>query len=306
MRFIFAGTTEFGIPTLEKLMQSGHELLFCITLPDKPVGRKQELTAPPIKKWAQEHNVRVLQPAKIADLHDEIALPKPDVLLVAAYGQIIPAEILNLPVHGCVNIHGSLLPKYRGASPIQAAILNGDKTTGITLIKMDEKIDHGPIIAEREIQIAADVNFAQLYENLSKLASELTSEILPKYVRNELTVGEQNHDKATFTRLLTKNDARIDWTKTAAQIYHQIRALNPEPGTWTTLNDKVVKIQSVRLLPEMKIELPGKIYMSASGLAVKTGDQSLLLETLQPEGGRPMPAKDFANGLKNLQNLHFI
>lgn len=306
MKFIFAGTTEFGIPTLEKLTSSGNELLFVITQPDKPTGRKQELTAPPIKKWAQQNNVRVLQPENISQLHDEIALPKPDVMLVAAYGQIIPKEILILPVHGSVNIHGSILPKYRGASPIQAAILNGDKSTGITLIKMDEKMDHGPIIATKQTEIGPTETYPDLYKKLSLLAADLVSEILPKFVRNEISVSEQEHDKATFTKLLKKEDARIDWTKPAIQIVNQIRALNPEPGTWTTLDGKSVKISEVKLLPEVRIELPGKLYATPNGLAVKAGDQSILLLKLQPEGKNSMSGRDFQNGLKNLEGKHFV
>jgi methionyl-tRNA formyltransferase len=306
MRFIFAGTTEFGIPTLEKLLANGHELLFVITQPDKPTGRKQELTAPPIKLWAQKNNVRVLQPEKIADSFDEIALPKPDLLLVAAYGQIVPKEILDIPKSGSANIHGSILPQYRGASPIQNAILNGDPSTGITLIRMDEKMDHGPIIATKSAEIKPEETFLDVYKNLSLAAAELTADILPKYIRGEIQAKEQNHDKATFTKLLTKSDARIDWTNRAQVIINQIRALNPEPGTWTTLDGKNVKIIEAKLLQEAKIELPGKLYSTLNGLAVKTTDQSLLLIKVQPEGKNTMTGRDFQNGLKSLEGKHFI
>jgi methionyl-tRNA formyltransferase len=305
MRFIFAGTTEFGIPTLEKLMKQ-HELLFVITQPDKPTGRKQELTAPPIKLWAQKNDVRILQPQNIADLHDEIELPKPDILLVAAYGHIIPKEILEIPNFGSINIHGSILPKYRGASPLQAALINGDKSTGITLLKMDEKMDHGPVLATKEAAIDPNDTFGTLYTKLSLLASELASEILPQYVMGTVEPKEQNHDKATFTKLLTKEDARIDWTIPAREIQNKIRGLNPEPGTWTTLEGKTVKILEAQILPETKIELPGKLYSTPQGLAVKASDQSLLLAKIQPEGGKLMSGKDFLNGLRNLEAKHFI
>ncbi|HEX5429791.1 MAG TPA: methionyl-tRNA formyltransferase [Patescibacteria group bacterium] len=306
MRFIFAGTTEFGIPTLEKLIADGHELLFVITQPDKPFGRKQELNAAPIKKWAQANNVRVLQPDKISELHDDIALPKPDVLLVAAYGQIIPKEILDLPRHGSINIHGSVLPKYRGASPIQAAILHGDTKTGITLLQMDEKMDHGPILATKDLDIAPEETFQQLYRRLSELSAEICSQILPQFLTGQIQGEPQEHSAATFTKLLRKEDARIDWTGSAVNILNQVRALNPEPGTWTTLDGKVVKILEVKILPGIKIELPGKLFQTPEGLAAKASDASLILQSVQPAGGNVMTGAQWANGIRNLSVKHFI
>jgi methionyl-tRNA formyltransferase len=306
VKFIFAGTTEFGIPTIEKLIADGHELLLCITQPDKPTGRKQELSPPPIKLWAQKNNIRVLQPTKVHESIHELIHEQPDLLLVAAYGQIIPKEILSIPKFGSVNIHGSVLPKYRGASPIQAAILNGDKTTGITLIVMDEKMDHGPILAIRTISIEDNDNFATLYKKLAALSAELTSETLPKFISGETKPHEQNETQATFTKLLKKEDAKIDWTRRATEIRNQIRALNPEPGTWTTLDGKNIKISEVQILNESKIELPGKLYRHPEGLAVKTTEQSLLIQKIQPEGKNPMSGKDYLNGLKTLDRLHFV
>ncbi|MBX4204586.1 MAG: methionyl-tRNA formyltransferase [Candidatus Doudnabacteria bacterium] len=306
MKFIFAGTTEFGIPTLEKLMQDGHELLLCITQPDKPVGRKQQLSPSPIKVWAQGQNIRVSQPAKIMDAGPEISELKPDLLLVAAYGQIIPKEILDLPEKGSVNIHGSILPKYRGASPIQAALINGETSTGITLIVMDEKMDHGPIIATKEITITADDDFSSLYKKLSQLAALVCADILPEYTQGIIKANPQNHDSATYTKLLTKADGQIDWTHTALEISNHIRGYNPEPGTWTTLDGKLIKILGVKILNESKIELPGKLYRHADGLAVKSQDNSLLITKVQPEGKNPMSGRDFLNGIKNLDRMHFV
>jgi methionyl-tRNA formyltransferase len=297
MKIIFTGTTEFGIPTLEKLKKN-YELVLIITQPDKPTGRKKELTPPPIKLWAQKNNIPLEQPEKIKDLRLKIKELGADLLLVAAYGQIIPKEILDLPKFDSINIHGSMLPKYRGASPIQAALLNGDEETGITLIKMDEKMDHGPIIAKQRVAIDDADNFDSLYKKLANTAADLIERILPDWFAGKIKPGEQVHSIATYTKLLTRIDAKIDWTKTARQISNQIRALNPEPGTWTTLDGKIVKILTAKKLSETKIELPGKIFNQSGEMGVKCQDTSLIIERIQPEGKNPMTGRDFLNGLK--------
>lgn len=301
-KIIFAGTTEFGVPTLEKLKKN-YELVLVITQPDKPVGRKQVLTPPPIKIWAQKNNIPVEQPERIKNLESRIKDLNPDLLLVVAYGQIIPKAILDIPKFGAINIHGSLLPKYRGASPIQAAILNGDKETGITLIKMDEKMDHGPIIAKEVVRLTGEETFAALYEKLSQVSAELIAQILPDWFARRLKPAQQVHSMATFTKLINRADAKIDWSSSAKMIDQQIRALNPEPGTWTMLDGKVIKILSAKLLNESKIELPGKIYSHVGEMAVKCVDGSLIIKEIQPEGKKPMAGRDFLNGLKTGNRL---
>jgi len=301
MRIVFIGTTEFGIPTLDKL--KGHyDLALVVTQPDKPVGRKQVLTPPPVKLWAHKLNIPVLQPTKIIEALDQIKELVPDLIIVAAYGQIIPKEVLEVPKFGSVNIHGSLLPKYRGASPIQTAILNGDTKTGITLIKMDEKMDHGPIYTKKTVDIDADDDYPKLYKKLALHAAELVVETLPKIFEG-LQPAEQIHDHATFTKLLDRKDGKIDWTKSAKEVNQKIKALNPEPGTWTTLDGKIIKILKASLLNESKIELPGKIYSQLGQLAVKTLEGSLLIDQIQPEGKSVMSGKDFLNGLKSGSKL---
>jgi len=305
MRIIFAGTSQFGIPTLEKLLSLNYQLATVVTQPDKPVGRKQVLTPSPIKVWALKHNIPVEQPEKIGQLQTQISDLKPDLLLVAAYGQIIPKAILDLPRFGSINIHGSLLPKYRGASPIQSAILNGDKETGITLIKMDEQMDHGPIIAKEVLRLSGSETFPELYEKLSHVSAELVSKALPEWFSGRVKAAEQIHTHATYTKLLKRDDGRLDWSSNAREIDQKIRALNPEPGTYTTLDGKTVKILAAETLNESKIELPGKIYNRSGELAVKCLDGSILIKELQPEGKKPMSGKDFLNGLK-LGNKLFI
>jgi methionyl-tRNA formyltransferase len=304
-KIIFVGTTEFGIPTLEKL-KTLFEIPLIITQPDRPTGRKQTLTPPPIKLWAQKNNIQVSQPEKISDVKSNIKELTPDILLVAAYGQIIPAEILNIAKMGSVNIHGSVLPKYRGPTPIQTAILNNDKDTGITLLKMDEKIDHGPIITAVHIPIRENENFITLYSRLAELSADLCIKSLPDYIDGKLIPREQNHSAATFTKLIAKDDGRIKWTNSAQMIHQQVLALNPEPGTWTRLEEKSVKILKTELLIENKIELAGKLYRSGENLAVKCADFSLKLIEVQPEGKKPMPGSDFLNGLKNLETKIFV
>ncbi len=298
MRIVFIGTTDFGIPILEKL-KAQHELVLVVTQPDKPTGRKQELTPPPVKLWAQKNKINVIQSENISNLKSLIVEANPDLTIVAAYGQIIPKDILDIPKFKSINIHGSLLPKYRGASPIQAAILNLDAETGITLIQMDEKMDHGPMIAKSKIELSGNETFSDLYIKLATVAADLVMKTLPDWFAGKIIPQEQLHERATFAKLLKRPDAKIDWSTQARKIDAQIRAMNPEPGTWTTLNGKIVKILKSSLINDHKIELPGKIYSHQGQLAVKTLDNSLLIDQIQPEGKLVMSGKDFINGQKS-------
>ncbi len=297
MKIIYAGTTDFGIPTLERL-KNNYELVLIITQPDKPTGRNKALTPPPIKVWAEKNNIPVQQPDKIASLKSVLTNLEPDLMIVAAYGQIIPKDILDIPKFKSINIHGSLLPKYRGPSPIQTAILNGSGSSGITLIQMDEKMDHGPIITTAAIPLDENENYTTLHKKMSLAAADLVMKILPDWFAGKITPVEQAHSLASYTKLLTRDDARIVWTNSGLNILEQINALNPEPGTWTTLDGKNIKVISAKLLNESKIELPGKIYSYQGQLAVKTKDISILIDQIQPEGKSPMSGKDFLNGLK--------
>ncbi len=305
MKIIFAGTSEFGIPTLEQL-KAHHELILVITQPDKPAGRNKKLSPPPVKVWAMKNNIPVEQPEQISNLKSIISNLNPDLLLVAAYGQIIPKDILDLPKFHAINIHGSILPQYRGASPIQATILNGDRTAGITLIQMDEKMDHGDILAIRTMALTGNESFPALYKSLAQLSAELVVETLQKLPVGELRPQVQNHTEATYTKLLTRKDGKINWARPAVEIYNQIRALNPEPGTWTELKGKVVKILEAEILPDHKIELPGKLYSHEGSIAVKCLDNGLLLKKVKPEGKNEITGKDFLNGLQSLNDKLFI
>lgn len=304
-KLIYAGTSEFGIPTLEKL-KNLFEIVLIITPPNRPSGRKQILTPSPIKVWAEKNLLPVSQPEKITELKDQISDLAPDLMLVVAYGQIIPKQILDIPKFGSVNIHGSILPKYRGASPIQTAILNGDAETGITFIKMDEKMDHGLIVARTKTEILENEDFPALYKRLAKVAAEISEKFLPDYLEGKITLQSQDETRATFTKLFTKADGRIKWTEPAKNIHQMVLALNPEPGTWTLLDQKSVKILKTELLRDNKIELAGKIYRINDGMAVKCSDFSLKITEIQPEGKKPMSGKDYINGLKNLETKIFV
>jgi len=305
-RIIFAGTSEFGIPTLEKI-KAQHELVLIITQPDKPSGRNKILAPSPIKLWAQKNNIPLEQPERIKDLELRIKSVEADLMIVAAYGQIIPEDVLNIPSKGSINIHGSVLPQYRGASPIQTTLLNNDFTAGVTILQMDAKMDHGPILGIKTITLNGDETFPQLYKTLSLLSVDLTLDVVSKIFDGNIQPQVQNHQDATYTKLLDRTDGRIDWSsKTVVEIDAQIRALNPEPGTWTMLKGKVVKILEAKKATDNKIDLPGKIYVLNGEIAVKCLDGSLILKRVKPEGKNEMTGKDFLNGLQNLSDKIFI
>ena len=274
-KIIFIGTSSFAITTLEELIENNYEILAVITAPDKPVGRKQEVIPSPVKEIALKYNLLILQPKKIAEIEKKIHELKPDLILVSSYGQMIPKSILDIPKKKSLNLHPSLLPKYRGASPIQTAILNGEKTTGITIMKIDEKMDHGPIIAQQETDIKPDDTYESLESRLSEEVTKLLIEILPRYFKNKIKPKIQDEDNATYTKILTRDDGRIDLKENVQKIERKVRAFYPWPGTWTEINNQRIKI-----------------------LKVKIKDGFLFLELIQPAGKKPMTGEEFFRGHK--------
>lgn len=261
------GTSEFGMIILEELCQSEYKPILVVTTPDKLVGRKQILTPPPVKVLAEKFKVLVKQPEKILNLKSEILNLKPDLIVVAAYGQILPKEILEIPKYGCLNVHPSLLPRWRGPSPIQYTILNGDKKTGITIILMDEKIDHGPIVAMSNAKCQmSNVTYKELHDKLAELGAKLLIETIPKWIKGEIKPKPQDESKATYTKILTREDRKIDWKKPIDYIERQVRALNPGPGTYTLYKGKILKILEAEIqnnkLIIKKVNLAGKKPMS--------------------------------------------
>jgi len=316
-KIVFLGTPEFGAIVLEKLAKTEFKPVLVITELDKPAGRKQTLTPPPVKVLAKKYKIPISQPSKIADSELQIANCKPDLIIVAAYGQIIPKGILEIPEFGCLNVHPSLLPNYRGPSPIQAAILNGDEKTGATIILLDEKMDHGPILAQRELKILnpkhqipnksqipmTKITYPELSEKLAELGADLLINTIPKWINGEIKPLPQDDLKATFTRIIKKGDGKIDWTKSGQEIERQIRAFYPWPGSFTFFekNSKKVMLKIIKAKVAEKQDLKaGEVFVAERLMGVKCGKGALILEIVQAEGKKPMSSKDFLQGNKNI------
>ncbi len=265
-KIIFIGTSQFAAPALKNLVENNYNIITVITGLDKPAPS-------PVKQTALKYNLKILQPEKISDIAFEISDLKPDLIITAAYGQIIPKNILNAPKFGCLNLHPSLLPKYRGPSPIQTAILNNDKTTGLTIMLMDEKMDHGPIVSQTEIKIDDRDNCQTLEKKLSKKAALFLIKTLPKYFQNQIKPKPQEEAKASYTKMLAREDGKIDWKQTAREIERKVRAFYPWPGTWTEFNGKRIKI-----------------------LKAKVVNKKLELELVQPAGKKPMTGEEYFRG----------
>jgi methionyl-tRNA formyltransferase len=309
-KIIFIGTPDFAVPSLNKLIKSNYNIISAITQPDKKVGRKQEVVFSPVKKVAIKHNIPLLQPKKIKEIYNKIEELKPDIIITCAYGQIIPKNILDIPKFGCINVHGSISPKYRGASPIQYAILNGDQKTGITIMEMNEKMDEGDIISQKEIEIENSDTASSLHDKLSDLGSDLLLETLPKIFNEEAKYTPQDNSKATYTKILKKENGKIDWNKDATKIERMVRAFYPWPGTYTKLrimNHKLrfkrLKIINIKVLNvENNLEAGSFFKTKDENLAIKCGKNGLILEKVQIEGKKAMSGKEFLRGYKNVLN----
>ena len=272
LKTIFLGNPEFALPSLEALIKENYQIAGIITSPDKPVGRKQILTPPPVKVLAKKYNLPVYQPKDKNELLEIVKKLQPDLAVVVAYGMLLPKEVLDIPKYGFINVHPSLLPKYRGAAPIQAAILNGDEKTGVSLFLIDKKMDNGPILARRELKSPIlNSKFLILSNELAKIGADLLIETLPKYINGEITPLPQNNSQAIYTKKIKTEDAFIDLAKdNPIEMERKIRALNPEPGTWT--------LQQVQGKPmRMKI-LEAEL----------TADWKLKLKKIQYEGKKPV------------------
>lgn len=299
-KIIFIGSSEFAVPILQELLNRDLQIIAVITQPDRPVGRKKILTPTPIKKLAQERQLIILQPLKIARIKDKIKKLNPDLVITASYGQIIPQEILDIPKQKCLNVHPSLLPKYRGSSPIQSAILNGDKQTGVSIMIMDAKMDHGDIVAKKSLKII-DQNYLELHNELSEFGANLLVKILPDYLAEKIKAKQQNHKNAVFTKILQRADGQIDWRKKAIEIERQVRAFYPWPGSWSFLSDnKKLKIIQVSLLKNAgRFKNAGEIFLTEDkkmGVLCRQG--SLILEKVQLEGKKEMSGQEFIRGRK--------
>ena len=296
------GTPEFSGPILNSLLER-YNVIAVVTQPDKKVGRKQVLTHSPVKKIALANKIEVSQPEKIkgnAEFIKHIKEINPDLIVVAAYGFILPKKILEIPKFGLINVHASLLPKYRGASPIQTAILNGEKETGVTIMLVNEKMDEGDILAQKTITITNNDNFKNLHDKLSILGSNLLLETLPKWLNKKIKPQKQDQSQASYCKLITKEDGKIDWHKSAIGIERQILALNPWPGTFAKWDNKKIKLLKVKLLNDSNKNSAGGIFKVNDGLGVYCGQGALEILELQLEGKKAMSAKEFLNGYPSI------
>ena len=301
MRIVFMGTPDFAVGILEALVASGHQVEGVFTQPDKPVGRKQELRPTAVKAAADKIGLPVYQPARIRNPENLEILKKldPEVIVVVAYGQLIPQSILELPEYGCLNVHASLLPAYRGAAPIQWAVLNGEKTSGVTIMQMDAGLDTGDMLSQTEITLDPQETGGSLFERLSRAGAGLLVETLPKLQAGELHPRQQPKESTTaYARMIEKKDGIIDWNRTARQIDCQIRGLNPWPSAFTGLESRQLKIwrASVSGEPDSKKPCGTVLGAEAGGIRVQTGEGILILEEIQREGRKRMTAADFLRG----------
>ena len=297
MKVIFMGTPDFAVPVLEGLIEN-YEVVLVVSQPDKRVGRKQELRNTPIKEVALKNNIPVFQPTKIREDYEEIINLNPDIIVTCAYGQIIPKVILDCPRLGCINVHASLLPKLRGGAPIHKAIIDGYKTTGITIMYMDVKMDNGDIISQKEVEITDSDNLESLHDKLSVLGKELLLETLPSIIEGTNTRTKQNEADVTFAYNITREEEHIDFNKTSREVFNLIRGLSPVPGSNAILFDNEMKIYESIINDKKYFGNPGEIVdITKQGIVVKTGDGSITITKLKPFGKKMMDASSYVNGI---------
>lgn len=307
MKIVFMGTPDFAKESLEALYNAKYEILAVVTNPDRPKGRGMKMIASPVKEFALEKGIKIYQPEKVRNNEEfisEIKALKPDVICVVAYGKILPKEILEIPSKGCINVHGSLLPKYRGAAPIQWAVLNGDKKTGVTTMYMDVGMDTGDMILKQETQIGEDETTGELWERLSKIGGDLLVKTL-KEIENKTAPRIQQGDDFTMAPMLDKSMAKIDWeNKTALEIKNLVRGLNPIMGAYTFLNGKKIKFWKVDVAKDifadgdMEFMKNGTVIVSdkRDGVYIKTKDGILKVFEIQGENAKKMPIQDYLRG----------
>lgn len=296
MKIVFMGTPEFSVGILEALALK-YEVALVVSRPDKERNRKKELIPTPVKKKALELGIKVFQPEKIKTEYQEVLAVNADVLVTAAYGQMIPDIVLKSFKH-CLNVHGSILPKHRGGAPIQRSIINGDTHTGVTIVEMVKKMDAGEIYATKEIEILDTDNTTSLFQKLSVLGKDLLMETIEDIYNGKLKGVSQQEELVTFSPNLSKEEEHVDFNKNSLEIFNQIRGLAMEPGAYATINGEIIKIYTSQIVEYKGLEAPGTILSIKKELLVKTKDKALRLLTIKPSGKKIMIAKDYLNGQK--------
>lgn len=314
MKIVFMGTPDFAVPTIKALVQAGHDVELVVSQPDRPVGRGLETKPTPIKKVAQDLGLAVVQPETLKDpeIRERLETISPEAIVVAAYGKILPKWLLDLPKEGCLNVHGSILPAYRGAAPIQRALMDGVEETGITIMRMDEGMDTGDMLLVRKLPVGPDETAGELTLRMAEAGAKAMVETLDKLSLGELEVTPQDSTKATYAPKVEKEDAAIDWSASCVKIKNLVRAMNPSPGAYTTMNDRRVKILKVKAVDVAEYldrdtrGTPATGWRVAPGLVVALdadlgpivacGDGALALVELQPAGKRAMSGAEFTRG----------
>lgn len=300
-KIIFMGTPAFSVPILEGLLEQGYDVLAVVTQPDRPVGRKRVITPPPVKEAALKHNLLTLQPEKISGSSemDQVIELAPDIIVTAAFGQFLPEKILKAPKFGAINVHASLLPKYRGGAPVHYSIIEGEQETGVTIMEMIKKMDAGDILAQKAIPITKQDDVGTMFERLSKVGKELLLETLPKILANEITPIPQDEAKVTFSPNITREQEKIDWHKTAEEIDNQVRGMRPWPTAFTTYKETTWKLWQVTPLAETTEAEAGTIIKrTKKELWIACGQGTVLsIVILQPSGKGKLAVQDFLNGV---------
>ncbi|MDG5468321.1 methionyl-tRNA formyltransferase [Deltaproteobacteria bacterium IMCC39524] len=297
LRTVFMGTPDFALQTLQGLIDAGCKMVGVYTQPDRPKGRGKQLAAPPVKELAQKYDIPVYQPLKLRqpEAVAELEALAPDLIVVVAYGQILPKSVLEIPAHGCINVHASLLPKYRGAAPINKAIIDGETETGITTMYMDVGLDTGDMLVKKTLSIGPEETAGELHDRLASLGRETMEETLRQLCAGTLQREVQDDEQSTYASMMKKEDGRIDWGRSAQEIHNHVRGLDPWPGAYTTLNGELLKLAETS--PEAAEGLPGSVIAAGkNGVCVACGSGSLRIQQLQLAGRKRLTAADFLRG----------
>ena len=297
LRTVFMGTPDFALQTLQGLIDAGCKMVGVYTQPDRPKGRGKQLAAPPVKELAQKYDIPVYQPLKLRqpEAVAELEALAPDLIVVVAYGQILPKSVLEIPAHGCINVHASLLPKYRGAAPINKAIIDGETETGITTMYMDVGLDTGDMLVKKALSIGPEETAGELHDRLASLGRETMEETLRQLCAGTLQREVQDDEQSTYASMMKKEDGRIDWNRSAQEIHNHVRGLDPWPGAYTTINGELLKLAETR--PEAAEGLPGNVIAAdKNGVCVACGSGSLRIQQLQLAGRKRLAAADFLRG----------
>lgn len=299
MKAIFMGTPEFAIPSFEALYESDFEIALVVTQPDRPKGRGKKLSSPPVKLVALEHDIEVFQPERIKDREaiEKIKQVKPDLIIVVAFGQILPKEILELPRYGCINVHASLLPKYRGAAPINFAIINGEKKTGVTTMYMEEGLDTGDMLLKNEVEITPEDTASTLHDKLAIAGKKTLSDTLKAIINTELVPEKQDDSISSYAPIMTKELGKINWDRSAEAISNLVRGTDPWPSAYTLYDNSVLKLFAPVVLDKQSKEKPGTIVaVSSEGIDIASADYIVRIEEIQISGKKRMPVGEFLKG----------